>query len=96
MKTMKTKIDIQHVAKLAQIKLTPDEHKKFAKQLPQIIDYFSQLKKVNTKSTEPLAAGFGQENKQRQDKTSPRMSQKETLKNAPKTHNDFFKVPPVL
>lgn len=93
---MKIKIDVNHVAKLAQIKLTSLELKKYQKQLAQIIDYFSQLKKVNTQSVEPLTSGFGQTNKEREDKSFKSMSQNEALKNAPKTHNDFFKVPPVL
>ncbi len=96
MKTMKTKIDVKHVAKLAQIKLTPKELKKYQKQLLQIINYFAQLKKVNTKSVEPLTSGFGQRNKTREDKTSPSMTQKQTLKNASKTYNNFFKVPPIF
>ena len=41
-------IDIQHIAKLARLRLTDDEEKMLAKQLPQILAYVGKLQEVDT------------------------------------------------
>ena len=90
------KIDVSHVAKLANLPLKPDEENKFEKQLSEILSYFEKLKEVNTKSVEATSQVTGLENVTREDKASPSLSQEEVLVNAKAKHNGFFKVKAIL
>jgi len=60
--------EVRHIAKLAQLKLTEAEVKKFQRQLSEILTYVEQLKKVKTKNVEPTGQVTGLENIFRQDK----------------------------
>jgi len=91
-KNQKLKIDIDHVARLANLKLTNEEKKTFESQLAEIVGYISQLEKVDTEKVEPIGQITGQENVARKDETRPSLSQEDALANAPKTHNGFFEV----
>ena len=86
------KIDVAHVAKLANLKLTVKEEKDFEKQLSAILDYFKDLQKINTDKVEPISNITGMLNVSREDEAKPSLSQEDALKNAPKIHNGFFEV----
>lgn len=92
MKKTAGQIDIAHVAKLANLKLTLSEEKAFAKQLGEIVDYISKLNKVGTGKVEPISQITGLENVNREDVAKPSLSQEDALKNAKKIHNGFFEV----
>lgn len=92
MKKSAGQIDIAHIAKLANLKLTSSEEKAFAKQLGEVVSYFSKLNKVNTDKVEPISQITGLVNVSRQDEAKPSLSQGDALKNAKKTHNGFFEV----
>lgn len=86
------RIDVSHVAKLAELELKPEEIKKFETQLSKVLDYVDQLKKVDTDKVEPTSQVTGLENVTREDEPSPSLSQEEVLKNAKSKHNGMFKV----
>lgn len=86
------KIDVGHVAKLANLKLTPAEEKTYEKQLGEVLNYVSKLNELNTEKVEPVSNVTGLINISRQDDAKPSLSQEEALKNAPKLHNGFFEV----
>ena len=77
------KIDVSHVAKLANLPLKPGEEKKFEKQLSEILSYVEKLKEVDTKNVEITSQVTGLENVTREDQTSPSLTQEETLSNTP-------------
>ena len=85
-------IDIDYVAKLANLPLTFKEKAIFEKQLKGVLDYFAKLNHLNTQKVEPIAHITGLTNVTKDDATTPSISQGEALKNAPKTHNGFFEV----
>lgn len=60
-------IDVSHVAKLANLTLTPEEEEKFATQLAAILDYISQLKEVDVSAVEPTSQVTGLTNVTRDD-----------------------------
>jgi len=62
-----SKKDVEHIALLARLGLTEAEKEKFALQLSSILDYFEQLKEVNTDKVEPSAQVTGLENVMRPD-----------------------------
>jgi len=49
------KEEIQHIAELARLKLSPEEIKKYAKELGSILSYIKMLDEVDTKDVEITA-----------------------------------------
>ncbi len=47
--------NIDHVAKLAKLKLTPEEHDLLPEQLKSILEYVGELKNVDTTNVDPKA-----------------------------------------
>lgn len=90
------KIDVAHVAKLANLPLKPDEKEKFEKQLSEILSYVEKLKEVYTKSVEITSQVTGLENITRNDEAEPSLSQDDALSNTKSKYNGFFKVPAIL
>lgn len=90
------KIDIAHVAKLANLPLSPKEEKKFEKQLSSVLGYMQKLNEVDTKNVEPTSQVTGLENVTREDKPTPSLSQEYALSGSTSQQNGFFKVKAVL
>lgn len=90
------KINVSHVAKLANLSLSKEEKEKFEKQLSSILDYINKLQEVDTKNIEATSQVTGLENVFRKDKVKPSLSQEEALRKAKSTHNGFFKVKAIL
>lgn len=90
--------DIEHVAKLAKLTLTPKEIEKFSNQLSKVIDYISQLKEVDTQNIEPTSQTTGLSNVKRVDEVRSKdsLSQDKALSGTDKTHNGYFVVPGIL
>lgn len=98
-----SKIDVGHVAKLANLPLTAEEKKRFEIQLSSILDYFKKLEQVDlpagkagTKEVKPTSQVTGLENVTREDVVSPSLPQEEVLKNIKSKHNGMFKVKAIL
>lgn len=90
------KINVSHIAKLANLSLKEEEKEKFEKQLSSILDYVKKLEEVDTSKVEPTPQVTGLENITREDQTIPSLSQEEALSNAKNKHNGFFKVKTIL
>ncbi len=90
--------DVLHVAKLAKLELSDSEVDKFASQLSNVIDYFSELSKVDTEGIEATSQTTGLENVYRVDeiKNSKSLSQEEAISGTDQTHNGYFKVKAIL
>jgi aspartyl-tRNA(Asn)/glutamyl-tRNA(Gln) amidotransferase subunit C len=93
-----TKADVQHVAKLANLTLTPGEVEKYTKQLSSVVDHISELSKVDTEDTEPTSQTTGLEDTYRQDevKEGNCLAQETALSGTDKIHNGYFKVKAIL
>jgi aspartyl-tRNA(Asn)/glutamyl-tRNA(Gln) amidotransferase subunit C len=89
-------LQVQKVAKLASLPLTPDEEEKFAKELSETLDYVAQLESVDTAGVEPTSQVTGLENITRDDVIGKSFSQEEALKNAKSTHQGYIMVPAIL
>lgn len=86
-------IDVKHVAKLANLKLTEGEEVKFERQLSNILSYVEKLNEIKTDGIEQTAQVTGLQNIKREDTTTQiSLTQDETLKGAKDQHNGFFKV----
>ena len=84
--------EVRHIAKLANLKLTPGEVIKFQKQLGDILDYVSLLDQLNTKDVKPTSQVTGLKNVFRKDKVKSSLTQKEALANTKKKYKGYFKI----
>ena len=88
--------DVQHVARLARLKLTDSEINKLSGELDQIVHYIETLSKVDTEKVIPRSQFIGVENVFRDDVPAESLPKSEALRNAPKTDQDYFLAPKVI
>lgn len=90
------KIDISHIAKLANLPLTDSEKKKFEPQLVETLEYIDQLNEIDIKNVLPTSNVTGLENVTREDVPSDSLTQEQALSNTKSLHNGLFKVKAIL
>ena len=93
--------DVERVAELAHLELTPDESRNMLHDLNAILDHVAQLNELDTSSVAPLAQvseldGAGGEGSLRKDAVLPSLDRAEVMAEAPETDEVFFKVPKVI
>jgi len=91
-----TKKDIAYVAHLSRLKISPEEIKRFTKQLSDIIKYMDKLKKVDTKKTSPTSHPMPLKNVFRKDEVRASLDTKEAIGITHHKKGTFFKVPRVI
>ena len=90
------KINIAHIAKLANIPVSHEEEKKLEQELESTLIQVGRLEEIATENIIPTFQVTGLQNVWREDEIVPSLTQEEALKNAKKTHNGFFVVPAIL
>lgn len=89
--------DILKLAKLSKLRLSDDEIEQYQKELSEILEYISQLSKVDTKNLKPTSQVTGLENVTRKDEIIDYgVKSADLLKNAPALKGDLIKVKRVL
>jgi len=95
-----TEADVEKVAQLAHMEITPDELKIFAPQMSEIVAYVEQLNALNTADVQPSLGGLTPEGQAtdsaRDDIVAPSLGQKTALAEAPDAASGHFRVPKVL
>jgi len=91
-----TNLDIDYVAKLARLTLTPLEKEKFAQQLGDVLHHIEQLGKVDVSGIEPTAHAFPVSNVWADDVVQAGLPVELALKNAPSQREHMFVVPKVV
>jgi len=91
-----TLADVDHVAELGRLGLTPEERERMREQLNAILAYVDQLNQLDTSRIPPSAQVVALDNVTRPDVARPGMSLLDVLGNAPARQDDFFQVPPVF
>jgi len=89
-------LNIDHLADLARIELTPDEKKKFSAQLGDVLAYVEQLNRVDITGIEPTAHGFPISNVWADDTIAPGFPVEVALSNAPAQRDNMISVPKVV
>ncbi|HZL14130.1 MAG TPA: Asp-tRNA(Asn)/Glu-tRNA(Gln) amidotransferase subunit GatC [Verrucomicrobiae bacterium] len=89
-------IDIKYVAHLARIALAPDEEKKLAAQLGNILGYIEKLRELDVTNVEPTAHAVPLINVTRADEIQASLPHDEALRNAPKQFKGLFIVPKIV
>jgi len=88
--------EVEHIANLARLDLTDEEKARYREQLSAILDYFAQLRELDTSGIQPTSSVLPLRSALRDDEPRPGLSLDELLLNAPDTEADQFRVPPVL
>jgi len=88
--------NIEHVADLARIKLTPDEITIFQSQLGHVMEYVEKLNQVDVSGVEPMAHSFPIYNVFRDDIPHKGLERESALSNAPRQVQGLFVVPKVV
>lgn len=91
-----TDLNIDHVAHLARLALTPEEKEKFSAQLGDVLAYIEQLKKVDVSGVEPTAHAYPVYNVWADDVAQPGLPVEAALRNAPAQRNNMIVVPKVV
>ena len=90
------KINVLHIAKLANLQISKKEKEKFEKQLIETLNYIDKLNSIDTSNIDPTNQVTNLKNIFREDEIKPSLSQEEALKNAKSTQNGLFKVKAIL
>ena len=88
--------DIQYIAHLARLQLTPDEEKKLGAQLGGILSYIEKLKALDVTGIEPTAHAVPMTNVTRPDGVRPSLPHDDALRNAPREAGGLFIVPKIV
>jgi len=88
--------DVENIAQLAKLALTPNEIKKYAEQMSTILEFIEQMNKVDTSAIEPLAHPLDSPQRLRQDKVTEINERKAYQTIAPKIEAGFYVVPKVI
>ncbi len=88
--------NIQYVARLARIALSPEEEARLGEQLDHILGFVAKLKEVDVSGVEPTAHAFPMVNVMRPDVVEPSLSGDEALRNAPARAGGLFVVPKIV
>jgi aspartyl-tRNA(Asn)/glutamyl-tRNA(Gln) amidotransferase subunit C len=87
---------VRHIARLARLRLTDEEERRYAEQLSAILDYAERLKRVETADVPPTAGVQDLHAPLRRDIPRPSLPRERALANAPATADGMFLVPPIL
>ena len=88
--------DVEHVARLARLKLTEEEILLFGQQLDSILNHIQKLREVDVSAISPTAQVIPVMNGMREDQPRPSLSQESVLANASREEDGYFRVPPVF
>ncbi|HSA84081.1 MAG TPA: Asp-tRNA(Asn)/Glu-tRNA(Gln) amidotransferase subunit GatC [Patescibacteria group bacterium] len=86
------KINVTHVAKLANLPLSEKEIKQFDVQLEETLNYIAHLNEIDTENIQPTSQVTGLENIVAEDIPIESLTQEQALANAKNQHNGLFKV----
>lgn len=95
-----TRADVENIAELARLELTPKEIDLFTEQLSSIIGHVEKLNELDTTGVLPMShcvpAGGDTGYAMRDDQVRPSLGQKLAVENAPDPEAGYFRVPRVI
>jgi aspartyl-tRNA(Asn)/glutamyl-tRNA(Gln) amidotransferase subunit C len=91
-----TREEVQRVALLARLRLSPEEEERLTKELDQILDYVETLNRLDTSRIEPFIHATDAFNMFRQDRVTNQSNVEALLANAPAKDGTFIEVPKII
>lgn len=89
-------MDVEHIARLARVRLTSEEKEKFGAQLGSILSYVEKLNELDTQGVEPTSHVLALSDVMREDKVRASLSKDEALMNVPDRDGNFYRVPKII
>jgi aspartyl-tRNA(Asn)/glutamyl-tRNA(Gln) amidotransferase subunit C len=93
---MLTLAEVEHIANLARLELTPEEKERYRQQLSAILEYAARLQTLDTGGIPPTSSVLPARSVLRPDEQAASLDRRDLLHNAPQAEEDQFRVPPVL
>ena len=94
---MKITVDeVEHVAKLARLEVSPDERQHLTEQMNRILLYMEKLNELDTSQVVPTSHAVELHNAFREDRVQESLPRNESLENAPEANEAEFIVPRVI
>jgi aspartyl-tRNA(Asn)/glutamyl-tRNA(Gln) amidotransferase subunit C len=88
--------EVEHVARLARLALSPEEKERMRRELDRILAYIDKLRALDTERVEPTSHAVPMTNVMREDAPRPSLPRADMLANAPDPSGDFFRVPKII
>jgi aspartyl-tRNA(Asn)/glutamyl-tRNA(Gln) amidotransferase subunit C len=88
--------EVEHVALLARLELTPQERERLRADLNVILEHFARLRELDTTDVPPTSHAIPMENVFREDETRPCLPREAFLSEAPEANEEFFVVPAII
>ena len=91
-----TELNIDRIATLARLALTPEEKAAFSTQLGSVLHHIDQLKKIDVSGIEPSAHACAVHNVWQEDVACAGLPVDQALRNAPAQRDHMVAVPKVV
>jgi aspartyl-tRNA(Asn)/glutamyl-tRNA(Gln) amidotransferase subunit C len=88
--------EVQRIAALARLALTPEEEHDLLEHFDKILSYVEKLNTVDTSNVIPMSHAIEVPSPLREDCVTNRPNPEALLANAPTRENHFFKVPKII
>lgn len=88
--------DVEKIAVLARLKLTPEEKALYQEQLSAVLDYAERLNQLDIEDVPATASAVSLQNVMRDDVVQPSLAISDVLFNAPKQALNQFQIKAVL
>jgi aspartyl-tRNA(Asn)/glutamyl-tRNA(Gln) amidotransferase subunit C len=93
---MPVDIDVEHVARLARLALTPEEKERLGRQLVLILEHAELVGEVAAEDVPPTSHPVPRSNVFRADERRPCLDHHEALAGAPDVEDGRFRVPRIV
>jgi aspartyl-tRNA(Asn)/glutamyl-tRNA(Gln) amidotransferase subunit C len=87
---------VEHVALLARLELTPEEKQKLTEELNVILSHFERLQELDTTNVEPTSHPIPMQNVFRDDAVRPSLPRDQFLSEASQASEGYFVVPRIV
>lgn len=85
-----TSEQVEKVAELARLQLSPTEKERYTEQLSAVLDYFHMLSELETVNVSPTSHALMLQNVLREDTVSLSLEVAQVLQSAPQAHGHLF------
>ena len=91
-----TTAEVEHVARLARLALSPDEIERMRVELDGILAYIDKLRALDVEGVEPTSHAVPLTDVAREDEPRPSFPAADMLANAPERAGELFRVPRII
>ncbi|HVO83268.1 MAG TPA: Asp-tRNA(Asn)/Glu-tRNA(Gln) amidotransferase subunit GatC [Syntrophobacteria bacterium] len=88
--------EVEHVARLARLEVSPGEKEELTRQMNRILQYVEKLNELDTTGVSPTSHAIDLENAFREDAVEASLPRDASLENAPESNGTEFVVPRII